>query len=91
MPGMRQACEGISGALERRGGLGRQDSVCLRHQDEEPIIWECRGKIERKLKDLGLTIAKNNEPTIVQGRAGPLEESAEETLKQIDADLAKML
>lgn len=48
-------------------------------------------KIERKLKDAGLTIAKHNESAIVQGREGPLEEGAEETFKQIGAELAKML
>jgi flavodoxin len=30
------------------------------------------GKIENKLKDLGLTIAKHNESAIVKGREGPL-------------------
>jgi flavorubredoxin len=49
------------------------------------------GKIERKLKDLGLTIAKHSESAIVKGREGPLEESAEDTFKQIGAELAKML
>ena len=49
------------------------------------------GKIERKLKDLGLTIAKPSESAIVKGREGPLEESAEGTFKQIGAELAKML
>jgi flavodoxin len=48
-------------------------------------------KIERKLKDAGLTIAKHNESAIVQGREGPLEENAEVTFKQIGAELAKML
>jgi len=49
------------------------------------------GKIERKLKDLGLTIAKQSESAIVKGREGPLEESAEGTFKQTGAELAKML
>jgi len=49
------------------------------------------GKIERKLKDLGLTIARHSESAIVKGRDGPLEESAEDTFKQIGAELAKML
>jgi flavorubredoxin len=49
------------------------------------------GKIERKLKDLGLIIAKHSESAVVKGREGPLEEGAEETFKQIGAELAKML
>jgi len=49
------------------------------------------GKIERKLKDLGLTIARHSESAIVKGREGPLEESAEGTFKQIGAELAKIL
>lgn len=49
------------------------------------------GKIERKLEGLGLTVAKHSESAIVKGREGPLEESAEETFKQIGAQLAKML
>jgi flavorubredoxin len=49
------------------------------------------GKIERKLKNLGLTIAKPSESAIVKGKEGPLQESAEETFKQIGAELAKML
>jgi len=49
------------------------------------------GKIERKLRGIGLTIAKHSESAIVKGREGPLEESAEGTFKQIGAELAKML
>jgi flavodoxin len=49
------------------------------------------GRIERKLKDLGFTIAKSSESAIVRGREGLLEESAEETFKQRGAELAKIL
>jgi flavorubredoxin len=49
------------------------------------------GKIERKLKNLGFTIAKPSKSAIVKGREGPLEENAEETFKQIGTELAKML
>jgi hypothetical protein len=49
------------------------------------------GKIEKKLKDIGLTIARHSESAVVEGREGPLEESAEGTFKQIGAELAKML
>ena len=49
------------------------------------------GKIERKLKDIGLTVARHSESAVVEGRQGPLEESAEGTFKQIGAELAKTL
>jgi len=49
------------------------------------------GKIESKLKDLGLTIAKPSESAVVKGREGPLEESAEETFKRKGEELAKTL
>jgi flavorubredoxin len=48
-------------------------------------------KIEKKLKDLGLNIAKHRESATVKGREGPLQESAEETFKQIGVELAKTL
>jgi flavorubredoxin len=48
-------------------------------------------KIEKKLKDAGLTIVKNSESAIVKGREGPLEENAEEAFKKIGTELAKIL
>jgi flavorubredoxin len=48
-------------------------------------------KIEKKLKDIGFTIARRNESAFVGGREGPLEETAEETFKQIGIELAKLL
>jgi flavorubredoxin len=48
-------------------------------------------KIEKKLKDAGLTIAKRSESAIVKGREGPLEENAEERFKQIGTELAKII
>ncbi len=55
------------------------------------LAGDAGGKIERKLKDAGLIIAKHSESAIVKGREGPLEENAEETFKQIGAELAKTL
>jgi flavorubredoxin len=49
------------------------------------------GKIEGKLKGLGLTIVKPHASAVVKGREGPLEEGAEETFKQLGAELAKMM
>ena len=37
-----------------------------------------------------MTIVRHSESAIVKGREGPLEENAEETFKQIDAELAKI-
>ena len=49
------------------------------------------GKIEGKLKSLGLTIIKDHATAVVKGREGPLEEGSEETFKQLGAELAKMV
>jgi flavorubredoxin len=49
------------------------------------------GKIEGKLKSLGLTIVKPHTTAVVKGREGPLEEGAEETFRQLGAELAKMM
>ena len=49
------------------------------------------GKIEGKLKSMGLTIAKPSESAIVKGDKGPLEEMAEESFKHIGAELGQML
>jgi flavodoxin len=49
------------------------------------------GKIEGKLKSLGLTIVKPHASAVVKGREGPLEEGAEETFKQLGAEFAKMM
>ena len=49
------------------------------------------GKIEGKLKSMGLTIAKPSESAFVKSDKGPLEEMAEESFKHIGAELAQML
>ena len=49
------------------------------------------GKIEGKLKSRDLTIGKPHASAVVKGREGPLEEGAEETFKQLGAELAKMM
>jgi flavodoxin len=49
------------------------------------------GKVEKKLKSLGFTIAKSAESAIVLGQEGPLEEGAEEAFRQIGAELAGMM
>ena len=49
------------------------------------------GKIEKKLKHLGLEIVKPAKSAVVKGREGPLEAGAEETFRQIGAELARMI
>jgi flavodoxin len=49
------------------------------------------GKIEEKLKRLGLTIVKAHASAVVKGREGPLEDGTEATFKQSGAELAKMM
>ncbi len=48
-------------------------------------------KIERKLMDLGMVIAKSSEWAIVTGREPPLEEGRETAFRQIGVELAKMV
>lgn len=48
-------------------------------------------RIEKKLKKLGMSIVKSHVSAIVKGGEGPLEDGAEETFKQIGADIAKSL
>jgi flavodoxin len=55
------------------------------------LAGDAGGKIESKLKGIGLTIVKAHVSAVVKGREGPLEEGAEETFKQFGAELAKLL
>ena len=55
------------------------------------LVGSAGGMIEGKLKSLGLTIIKPHASAVVKGREGPLEEGAEETFRQLGADLAKMM
>jgi flavodoxin len=49
------------------------------------------GKVEKKLKGLGLEIVMPAKSAIVLGTEGPLEEGAEDTFRQIGAELAGVL
>ena len=77
--------------LKRVEGLSGKKAFAFDTKMKSRLAGSAGGKIERKLKDLGLTIAKPSESAIVKGKEGPLEESAEGTFKQIGAELAKML
>ena len=46
--------------------------------------------IEKKLKELGLTIIRDYASAIVGGTEGPLEENAEKRFEQIGSEIAKM-
>jgi flavorubredoxin len=72
-------------------GLSRKKAFAFDTKLKSRLAGSAGGKIERKMKNLGLTIAKPSESAIVKGKEGPLEESAEGTFKQIGAELAKML
>lgn len=49
------------------------------------------GKIEKKLKKMGFVVAKPAVSAIVLGNEGPLEDGAEETFKEMGAELATMM
>jgi flavorubredoxin len=72
-------------------GLSRKKAFAFDTKLKSRLAGSAGGKIERKLKNIGLTIAKPSESAIVKGKEGPLEESAEGTFKQIGAELAKTL
>jgi flavorubredoxin len=72
-------------------GLSGKKAFAFDTKMKSRLAGSAGGKIERKLKDLGFTIAKPSESAIVVGREGPLEENAEERFKQIGVELAKML
>jgi len=55
------------------------------------LAGDAASKIESKLKDLDLSIARHSESAVVKGREGPLEENAEEKFKQIGSELVKIL
>jgi flavorubredoxin len=77
--------------LKGVSGLSGKKAFAFDTKMKSRLAGSAAGKIERKLKDLGLTIAKPSESAVVKGRDGPLEESAEGTFKQIGAELAKKL
>jgi flavorubredoxin len=72
-------------------GLNGKKAFAFDTKMKSRLAGSARGKIERKLQNLGLTIAKPSKSAIVKGREGPLEENAEGTFKQIGAELAKTL
>lgn len=72
-------------------GLSGKKAFAFDTKMKSRLAGSAGGKIERKLKDIGLTIARHSESAVVEGREGPLEEGSEGKFKQIGAELAKLL
>jgi flavorubredoxin len=72
-------------------GLSGKKAFAFDTKMKSRLAGSAAGKIERRLKDLGFTIARHGESVVVKGREGPLEDSAEAKFKQIGAELAKEL
>jgi flavorubredoxin len=84
----------ISGFLERLKtvrGISGKKAFAFDTKMKSRMAGSAAGKIEKKLKDLGFTIARHSESAVVEGREGPLEESVEGSFKHIGAELAKIL
>jgi flavodoxin len=89
------ASKPIKAFLERLksvGGLSGKKAFALdTKMGRSRLAGSAGGKIEGKLKSLGLTIVKPHASAVVKGREGPLEEGAEEKFKQLGAELAKIM
>ena len=89
------ASKSTKGFLERLKsveGLSRKKAFAFdTKMSRSRLAGSAGGKIEGKLKSLGLTIVEPHASAVVKGREGPLEEGAEETFKQLGAELAKMM
>jgi flavodoxin len=72
-------------------GLSGKKAFALDTKMSSRLAGSAGGKIEGKLKSLGLTIVKPHASAVVKGREGPLEEGAEETFRQLGAELAKIM
>jgi flavodoxin len=77
--------------LMSQDGLSGKKAFAFDTKMKSRLAGTAGGKIEKKLKQLGLEIVKPAKSAVVKGREGPLEEGAEETFKQIGAELAKMM
>jgi len=77
--------------LKSVDGLSGKKAFAFDTKLKSRLAGSAGGKIERKLKSLGLTIAKPSGSAIVKSKEGPLQENAAETFKQIGTELAKML
>lgn len=76
--------------LKNVEGLSGKKAFAFATKMKSRLAGDAGGKIENKLRDADLTIARHSETAIVEGREGPLEENAEETFEKIGAELAKI-
>ena len=72
-------------------GLSGKKAFAFDTKFKSRMAGSAGGKVEKKLKSLGFTIAKSAESAIVLGQEGPLEEGAEDAFRQIGAELAGMM
>ncbi|MFW9910300.1 MAG: flavodoxin family protein [Candidatus Thorarchaeota archaeon] len=77
--------------LMNQKGLSGKKAFAFDTKMKSRLAGTAGGKIEKKLKELGIEIVKPAKSAVVKGREGPLEEGAEETFKQIGVELAKMM
>lgn len=77
--------------LKSVNGLSGKKAFAFDTKMKSRLAGSAGGKIEGKLKGLGLTIVKPHASAVVKGREGPLEEGAEEAFNQLGAELAKMM
>ncbi|MFW9864127.1 MAG: flavodoxin family protein [Candidatus Thorarchaeota archaeon] len=77
--------------LKGLDGLGGKKAFAFDTKFKSRLAGSAGGKVEKKLKSLGFTIAKSAESAIVLGQEGPLEEGAEDAFRQIGAELAGMM
>ncbi len=83
--------KGFLEILSSQEGLSGKKAFAFDTKMKSRFAGTAGGKIEKKLKQLGLEIVKPAKSAVVKGREGPLEEGAEETFKQIGAELARMM
>jgi len=77
--------------LMNQKGLSGKKAFAFDTKMKSRLAGTAGGKIEKKLKQLGFEIIKPAKSAVVRGREGPLEEGAEETFKQIGAELGRMV
>jgi flavodoxin len=76
--------------LKNVDGLSGKKAFAFDTKMKSSLAGSAGGKIEKKLKRLGLKIVKPFASAVVKGSEGPLEEGAEETFRQLGSELAKI-
>ncbi|NHI84233.1 MAG: FprA family A-type flavoprotein [Candidatus Thorarchaeota archaeon] len=78
-------------SLKSLDGLSGKKAFAFDTKLRSRFAGSAGGKIEKKLKNMGLVVAKPAISAIVLGKEGPLEEGAEEAFKQIGVELAGLM